>query len=590
MLNFQEIIESRYPKFVQRHTRTARIVARFLGLLFHEKRFQQFERDYPHLEGFDFVEAVLRYFDFHLRTREFERARIPERGRVVIAANHPIGSLDGLALLNLVRQVRPDVKVIANDLLLALQPLHPVLLPVDNMGGNTARQNLRNLRAHLENEGAVIIFPAGEVSRFGAAGVKDGDWQSGFVKLASATKSPILPVFVRGRNSVFFYSLSFLAKPLSTAWLIREMFKQSHNTLDARVGQPVPHDVYSANDFSARKLASMFRKHVYRLGKGGKPLFKSVETVAQAESPELVRRELEASELLGQTNDGKQIYLARMAESPCVMREIGRLREMTFRLVGEGSGMPRDIDRFDRDYDQLVLWDTHEREIVGAYRIGDAATIMRKQGIEGLYTHTLFEFDDTMKPYLDQGLELGRSWVQPKYQTRHSLDYLWYGIGAYVRKYPRFRYLFGPASISRFYGQKAIAHLAYYYSTHYNQIHLGVIPRNPFNINHHLTGDLTADFTGVDADEDFKALRDVLAESGLSVPTLYKHYSQATEPDGVVFTAFNIDPEFGDCVDGFVLADLDKLKPRKRLRYLGESLPADNQRHLALDPTTAAIA
>jgi Putative hemolysin len=152
MISFQQIIENRYPEFVKRHGRVAMILSRFLGFLFYEKRFQQFERDYPHLEGFDFVEAVLRYFDFHLRLREFERARIPSSGRVVIVANHPIGSLDGLGLLNLVRQVRPDVKVIANDMLLALNPLHRVLLPVDNMGGNTARQNLRNIRAHLESE------------------------------------------------------------------------------------------------------------------------------------------------------------------------------------------------------------------------------------------------------------------------------------------------------------------------------------------------------------------------------------------------------------------------------------------------------
>jgi putative hemolysin len=546
------------------------ICGKFLGFLFYEKRFQQFERDYPHLEGYDFVEGVLRYFDFHLRLRESERARIPATGRVVIAANHPIGSLDGVALVNLVRQVRPDVKVIANEMLMSLPPMRPVLLPVDNMGGNTARQNLKNIRSHLENDGALIIFPAGEVSRFGPSGVRDGVWQSGFVKIASATRAPILPVFVKGRNSIFFYSLSFLAKPLSTAWLIREMFKQSHNTIDARVGQPIPHEVYSANDFSAKKLASMFRKHVYRLGKDGKLLFRSVETVAPPESPSLVRRELEQSEHLGTTADGKEIYLARMADAPCVMREIGRLREMTFRLVGEGSGMPRDIDRYDRDYQQLVLWDRDDQEIVGAYRIGDAATIMAKRGIEGLYTHSLFEFDDSMQPYLQQGLELGRSFVQPKYQTRHALDYLWLGIGAYVRRYPRFRYLFGPASISRFYGQKAIAQLAYYYSTYYDSLDLGVRPRTPFEIPEPLRAELAAEFSGIDAEEDFKALRDTLVETGLPVPTLYKHYSQATEPDGVVFTAFNIDPEFGDCVDGFVLADLTKLKPRKRKRYLGE--------------------
>jgi putative hemolysin len=281
MLNVQRTLETRYPDFFERHKRTARTLSRFLGFLFYESRFQNFAAEYPHLEGFDFIDQVLRYFDFDLRLTESERARIPASGRVVIAANHPIGSLDGLALLHLVRSVRPDVKVVANDLLTAIDPLHPVLLPVVNMGGGTgtARNALLAIREHLNAEGALIIFPAGEVSRLGPKGVKDCEWQSGFVKLAASTRSPILPVYVAGRNSLFFYSLSALAKPLSTIWLVREMFKQSHNTVDARIGRPVPFDVYSASGFSARQLARMFRKHVYRLGSRGRPIFPSVETV-----------------------------------------------------------------------------------------------------------------------------------------------------------------------------------------------------------------------------------------------------------------------------------------------------------------------
>lgn len=568
MLDIQAVLQSRYPDLAKRHRRTTRTLGRFLSLLFHQSRFQQFERDYPHLEGFDFVEETLRYFDFNLRLREGERARIPSSGRVVIAANHPIGSLDGLALLNLMRQVRPDVKVVANELLTAVKPLHPVLLPVNNMGGNTARANLRNIRSHLEQEGALIIFPAGEVSRFGATGIKDGDWNSGFVKIATATRSPILPIFVAGRNSIFFYSLSALAKPLSTAWLVREMFKQSHNTVDARVGRPVTHEIYTANHFSARQVARMFRKHVYRMARNGKLIFRSVETVAPAESRQLLRQELAGSERLGQTSDSKHIYLCRMQETPCVMREIGRLREMAFRSVGEGSGLPRDIDRFDAHYLQLVLWDSNDLEIAGAYRIGDAGALLNAQGKDGLYTHTLFDYGDGMLPILRQGLELGRSFVQPRYQTRHSLDYLWCGIGAYLRKYPNYRYLYGPASVSRFYGKEAISRLVYFFGTHYNNIDLDVTPRDPFITEPEIAAKLDAEFSGCDREKDFRALKDALADRGLPVPTLYKHYSQATEPKGVTFTAFNVDRDFGDCIDGFVLADLEQLTPRKRKRYL----------------------
>ena len=568
MLNVQRTLETRYPSFFERHRRTARTLSRFLGFLFYESRFQKFADDFPHLQGYDFVEQVLRYFDFDLRLTESERARIPSSGRVVVVANHPIGSLDGLALLKLLHRVRPDVKVVANDLLTAIHPLHPVLLPVVNMGSaGTARNALKAIKAHLETEGAIIIFPAGEVSRLGAQGIRDTEWQSGFAKLASSTRSPILPIHVAGRNSLFFYSLSMLAKPLSTIWLVREMFKQNHNTVDARIGRPVPHEVYSANGFSAQQLARMFRKHVYRIGSRGKPIFPSVETVAPAENRLLLRQELEASPHLGETRDGKVIYLCRMEDSPCVMREIGRLRELTFRTVGEGCGQPRDIDRFDRYYEQLVLWDREDMEIVGAYRLANAGEIIDRHGVQGLYSHTLFDYGPTVREQLRYGLEMGRSFVQPRYQTRHSLDYLWYGIGAYIKAHPHIRYLFGPASISRFYGKEATARLAYYFGTHF-PTDLDVTPRTPFEIPETTLNALRAEFTGVDAEEDMKSLRESLAAAGLPLPTLYKHYSQATSPDGVAFTAFNVDRDFGDCVDSFVIADLHKLTPRKRNRYL----------------------
>jgi putative hemolysin len=572
MFSVATLLENRFPGYVRKHRRMSRTLARFLGFLFHEQRFQQFESDYPHLEGFDFIDEVLRFFDFTLRLRDKERARIPAAGRVVIAANHPIGSLDGLALLHLVRQIRPDVKVVANEMLSAVKPLHPVLLPVNNMGGMTARANLVNIKTHLECDGALIIFPAGEVSRFGPKGVKDGKWQSGFVKIATATRAPILPIFVAGRNSVFFYSISFLAKPLSTLWLVREMFKQAHHTVDIRVGNAVPHASYSNLDVSARLLAERFRKHVYRIGRGKQPIFKSIETVAHPENRLLLKREVESSELLGETPDGKQIYLGSMQQSPCMLREIGRLRELVFRSVGEGSGMPRDIDRYDRDYLQLILWDRENLEIAGAYRLGDARSLVARRGMDGLYTNSLFHFDEKMRPVLEQGLELGRSFVQPQYQSKHSLDYLWCGIGAYVRRYPHYRYLFGPASISSLYGEKAIARLAYFFGTHFGNGEVAVQARNPLHISSELLEKFAVEFQGCDRDVDYKALRDRLARDGLPIPTLFKHYSQATEPEGVCFTAFNVDRDFGDCVDAFVLVDLERLKPRKRKRYLGGEL------------------
>ncbi|GAB3307176.1 bifunctional ornithine lipid synthase OlsF [Haliea atlantica] len=568
MLDLQATLESRYPDFFARHQRVGRTLIRSLNRLFRVQRFADFGQRYPHLQGLDFVEQALEYFDFSFKVRDRERARIPASGRVVIVANHPIGSLDGLALLHLVSSVRTDVKVVANDLLTAIEPLRPLLLPVNNLQGGTPRGQLRRLREHLQAEGALIIFPAGEVSRFGPTGIRDGAWQSGFVSLARATRSPVLPVHVGGRNSLFFYGLSILARPLSTLWLVREMFHQRHNAVEVRLGRPVPWEHYSAIEGSPKHLARLFRRHLYRLPRNARPVFDSIDTVAAPENRILLRRELALSENLGRTQDGKSILLVRAGEAPCVMRELGRLRELTFRTVGEGTGKPRDLDRHDRDYLQLVLWDDRDLEIAGAYRLGDSAALLQSGGPEALYSHSLFSFGPGMQPLLAAGLELGRSFVQPRYQNRQALDYLWQGIGAFLRRYPRFRYLYGPVSISRLYGEETIQRIARYYAGHYRALPLDVRARNP------LPGS-KGPCPGEAPSEDLAALKTWLAEQGLGLPTLFKHYAQVAEADGIGVGPFNVDPLFGDCVDALVVVDLTRLKPAKRRRYLGEATLPD---------------
>lgn len=575
MLDVQEILQTHYPQFVSRHKRLARSATRFLGYLFYTQRFAQFSREHPDLRGIEFVDRVLQYFDFTLKVTPGELARVPASGRLVIVANHPLGSLDGLALLQQVGRIRQDVKVVANALLTAIKPLETLLLPVHNMGGGTPKRNLQRIREHLEAEGVLIIFPAGEVSRFGIKGVKDGEWNPGFIRIAESARAPVLPVYVAGRNSVFFYSLSFLSRPLSTLWLVREMFKQEHNTVAARVGAPIPWANYSQVSSSPRVLADLFRRHVYRLARNARPIFQGAEAIADPENRTLLQQEMEASELLGTTPDGMQIRLCRMDSAPCVMREIGRLRELAFRALGEGSGLPRDIDRFDREYLQLTLWDPKAREIAGAYRLGRARMLIAAGGLAALYSHSLFRFGRSMDTYLREGLELGRSFVQTHYQTRHSLDYLWLGIGAYLRRYPGCRYLFGPASISPLYGEQATTMICGYYATYGANTALSVQPRRPFRPQQPYT-------PSGDQAQDLQALRQHLSSFGLQIPTLFKHYANVAEPDGMWMTAFNIDPTFGHCVDAFVMVDLNRLKPKKRQRYLESprlSRPPHNTAH-----------
>lgn len=569
MLNVEGFIQDKYPALYQQHPRLAPQLTRFLRLVFREKAFHQFEQDYPWLRGFDFVEQVLEYFDFHYTVRDDERTRIPESGRVVIVANHPIGSLDGLALLKLVRETRPDVKVVANDLLCALEPLHSVMLPVDNRNNLTCRQHINAIRDYLSDEGAIVIFPAGEVSRLGPRGVRDGKWNPGFLRIAVHSQAPVLPVFIDGRNSILFYSVSMMLKPLSSLMLVREMFKQAQNCVDIRIGELVSYDAYQRVSLPLKEKCSLFKHHLYRTGQNKKGAFQTQRAVAHPENRARLRAEVKACELLGETADRKQIYLYYYSEDSLVMREIGRLREIAFRSVGEGTGGYRDIDRYDRNYFHLLLWDDSELEIVGAYRFCDA-----RQPETRLYSAELFQYHEAMQPVFEQGLELGRSFVQPKYWGRRSLDYLWHGIGAFLRANDGYRYLFGPVSLSGTYPEHAMEMLVHFYAAHYPAQSNLATPNNPYIIRDDRKHALSDKFPGDDFKTEFALLKSTLSHMNLSVPTLFKQYTDVSTADGVQFAGFNIDPDFSNCVDGLIVVDLERLKPKRRRRYLEQGLIA----------------
>lgn len=577
MISIENVVSSRFPDFSLRNPTLHKTVVALLRILFRESEFHRFEERYPHLSGFDFVEQALDHFDFGVTVSDRERERIPAWGRVVIVANHPIGSLDGIALLKLVGDVRRDVRVVANDVLAVVEPLKNLLLPVDNMGSRTAREHLRAIEQHLNNDGAVIIFPAGEVSRMGATGVRDGKWRQGFLRFAEKTKAPILPVFVDARNSMLFYSLSLLSRPLSTLWLVREMFKHHNRTVRVRIGHAIGFDTYNELPLQKTAKAKLFRRHVYKIGKNkGEGCFRhSAESIAHPEDRQQLRSEIRSCQLLGTAHigvgkaadkEGMAIYLYRHADDSSVMREIGRLREVSFRAVGEGSGRRRDTDRYDRDYDHLVLWDDEALELVGAYRL-------RRTGVAGAcidecYSHTLFDYDTShAADYLAAGVELGRSFVQPRYWGRRSLDLLWYGIGAYVKQFPEVRYLFGPVSISNSYPSAAKDLLVSYYRYYFSAQQVWAYARLPYQV---INTELETRWSALNADEAFKQLKAELTALDVSVPTLYKQYSEVCETGGVQFVDFNIDPDFSDCIDGLVLVDLQLLTANKRKRYLGE--------------------
>ena len=253
------------------------------------------------------------------------------------------------------------------------------------------------------------------------------------------------------------------------------------------------------------------------------------------------------------------------------MREIGRLREQTFRAVGEGSGRRRDLDRFDRHYRHLILWDEDDLEIAGAYRFADAEATIAAQGLEGLYSAGLFQFDAEDSFFLRNGLELGRSFVQQRYWGKRSLDYLWYGIGAFLRDHHQYRYLFGAVSISAAMPALARDLLVYFYKRYFPGDPRLSRSRTPFTYSRP-EGELAKEFAGDDYRGDLRRLKTLLGNLGTAIPPLYKQYAELCEPGGVTFLDFNIDPAFGHCVDGMVIVDLQKLKDSKRGRYLDGSI------------------
>ncbi|WP_151702782.1 lysophospholipid acyltransferase family protein [Nitrincola alkalilacustris] len=574
MLNIEQLVDEKYPSLQTKPALIRQPFVQLLRQLFHESEVNAFLTTHQSLGAFEFTDKVLENFRISYLVSAREKENIPSEGRVVIVANHPLGTLDGLVLLKLIGEVRRDVRIIANDLLWQFEPLRPLLIPVDNLTQSGYRRTVREVTRCLMRDEAVIIFPAGEVSRAGPTGIKDGPWQSGFVHFARKTNAPILPIHLSSKNSALFYSLSLIYRPLGGLMLVNEMFKKYAEDLPVRVGEVIPLERFDGSDLPLKTKVKLLRKHVYRLPKKKKPLFVTEKPIAHPEEKLLLRRELKSAECLGKTQDGMQIYLFDYRPDSAVMRELGRLRELTFRRVGEGTGQRIDLDAYDRDYQHLLLWDEEAMELVGAYRIGEGKRLMQN-GMEHFYTSSLFQYQPAMQEVLRQSVELGRSFVQPRYWGKRSLDYLWYGIGAYLRSRPDIRYMLGPVSISSKLPQQARDLLVIYYRHYYGDNTYGdtaarVLPNAPYQPT--AAGIAEADilFGYECAKTDFIALKERLDLYGVTVPTLYKQYTELCEPGGVRFLDFSVDADFGYCIDGLVLVEVDKVKSKKRQRYMSD--------------------
>ncbi len=571
MLDIEKMIEKKYPK-LKKNKIIKGAISKFADSIVHQNEINAFLQNNAHLGSFEFVENALEELNFSYKISNKYIENIPATGRVVIIANHPLGGLDALSLIKLVSSVRKDVKIIANDFLNTLTPLQPILLDINNFKNKQSKDAINKIYDALNNEEALIIFPAGEVSRATPTGIRDGIWHKGFLKFAKRANAPILPVFIGGKNSKTFYSVSAINKKLSMLLLSHEMFKQKGKSIDMIVGEIIPYENISPQGLKQESVVRLYKRHLYGLRKGFR-FFETQKAISPAEDRRLIKKELKNSQLLGTTKDGKKIYLYEWSDNnSSVLNEIGRLREISFRKVGEGSNKKRDIDKYDRYYKHIILWDNEDLEIVGAYRIGVAKEILEQFGADALYTNTLFEFNTNLYHYLDDSIELGRSFVQPKYWGSRALDYLWQGIGAYLRNNPQIKYMYGPVSLSQSYPKVAKDMILYFYDSYFKDDENLVTPTLPYQIN--LDDDYMKKFVTElkldDYKQDFKLLKQALGFLELNVPTLYKQYADLCEEGGIRFCAYNIDKDFANCVDSFILVEVAKIKEKQRKRYFGE--------------------
>ncbi len=565
----------------------------FKGPLEHVLDFPRMNRLYDDVsrlhDNRPFPDKVLEQLgvSYDVPETDLSRIMIP-RGPVIVVANHPFGGIETVILASVLRSMRCDVKFMANYLLNAIPEIRDLLITVNPFQGKTSvRDNIRPVRESIQwvkDGGMLVVFPAGAVSHFDArkGTITDPAWSPSIARIIRKTGAPVLPVFFQGTNSAAFHMAGMVHPVLRTAMLPNELFNKSRKIIQVRVGDLVPITKLQAFDRDD-DMTAYLRLRTYILEHRDKTEVPSIAafirkakhetygSIMPPQNPDVMAEEIRRllpSQTLIESNEHSVIQ-ATTDQVPHILLEIGRLRESTFRAVGEGTGKAVDLDRFDHSYIHLFLWNREKKEVVGAYRLGRTDEILRQKGVRGLYTSTLFRYRPGFFEHLGPALEMGRSFIRPEYQRSFApLLLLWKGIGRFLVENQQYRTLFGPVSITDEYQALSKQLLVGYLkkARYCDEMAGYVIPKKPLPAKRLKGWDVDATVRLLKDDiESLSELISSVETDRKGVPVLLKQYLKL----GGEIAGFNIDPSFGNVLDGLIIVDLTRTEPRMLERYMG---------------------
>ena len=532
-----------------------------------------------HLE---FLDAVLDDLGVKYEIDADELNKLPSEGPFITISNHPFGGIDGLLLLKIISMKRNDFKLVGNYLLERIEPLKEYIFSVNPFetirSSRSSVVGLKHAYEHLLENHPLGIFPAGEVSTIDGRVVQDKQWVNAALKFIKAAHVPVVPVYFHGNNSVWFHLLGAINPLFRTAKLPSELFNKKGKVLKIRIGSPIAVEEQQAFK-NVSQYGRFLRAKTYALGS---PIevkkFYQFQLKRQGKQEEIIEQDpvtdfekeikaLPENNLLFKSSD-YEVYCASANHIPKILQEIGRLREITFRAIGEGTNRSSDIDEYDLYYQHIFIWDASKKRIVGGYRVGLGKDIIKQYGVKGFYINSLFNVKKDMKPILERSLELGRSFVVQDYQKKPtSLFLLWKGILYMLLKNPDYRYLIGPVSISNSYSNFSksliidFIHSNYFHHQYANM----VSPKKKFKVNYrNVDYQIILDSTQGDINKLDKMIEEIELRH-YKIPVLFKKYLK----QNARIMGFNVDPRFNKALDGLMILDLLEV-PIKTIQSLSK--------------------